>query len=1467
MTHRLRRWLAPVAAISLVVPVAGVAGAQATPPAPFAVADTSVSAADKIDKAVLDSLSDKGAADFWVRFADRPNLSQYRSLDWDARGKAVYDALNSTADSSQKSTRAILDKEGVSYETYFISNAIRVSGGDQALITSLAAQPEVAQILAPTTYDLPEDEDTKEPADIAPAAVEWGIADINADDVWATYGVTGEDIVVANIDSGVQYNHPALVNQYRGNNGDGTFDHDYNWFDAAGSSPDFPQDFNSHGTHVMGTMVGDDGAGNQIGVAPGATWIAANGCCPSDQALIDSGEWILAPTDLDGNNADASKRPHIVNNSWGTTVPSNDPFMEDVIVAWEAAGIFGVFANGNSGPNCNTSGAPGSRILSYSVGNYQSSHVIAASSGRGTGQGGETKPNISAPGSSVRSAVPGNGYGLKTGTSMASPHVAGAVALLWSAAPALVGDVDGTIALLEGGAVDTANAQCGGTADDNNVFGEGRLDVLASMEAAPVGDTGTLAGAVTNATTDAPIADATVAVDGEVDRTASTDADGEYSFRLPTGSYQVTASKFGFGTQTASVTVATDAETVKDFELAPVVNARVRGSVFDGSGQGYPLYAKVSVEGTDLYTFTNPETGAYQLNVPRGGPYTLVVQAQYPGYQVVSRAFTVTGNMTVNVDVPVDASTCTAYGYSFSPITGAVQTFDGTTAPAGWTVTDEQGTGQTWRFDDPEPRGNLTGGSGGFAIVDSDFYGSAGRQNTSLVSPVYDLSAAGSPVLQFKQDLNYLSGEFADVDVSTDGGTTWTNVLRQQADLRGNTQTVAVPAAAGENDVRVRFHYYVGSYDWWWEVDDVRMGDRPCLPSDDGGYVVGNVYDEATDAGLDGARVANDEDPSESAVTAPTPADTALDDGFYWLYSEPADTYPFTATARNYESQTQDVTVVSGDTVRADYTLGTGIITATPTSITTAVTLGQSTSRNLTISNSGTATATVDILEVPGDFVLLQADGTKTRMSQAHEGTGAPLVSNDVTVSFANKASSSMGSAVDPPARGPAADPWTYLADYPSVIMDNRVVSVDGTVYSIGGTNGTTATAAVWRWDADALTWVAAAPLPAARNAVVAGAVDGKIVVTGGWAGNPVATTFVYDPAANSWASVAANPVARSAAGQAVLDGLVYSIGGCTTSSCTPMSNSVTAYDAAADSWQTLASYPVSVAFASCAGVGGQVVCTGGNNGTVATNDTYAYDPAANAWSQVADAPVDTWASAYAGANGELVVNGGVQAGAIGNASMSYDPDTDAWTSLPASNSALYRGGAACGFAKVGGSVASFDATSDVELLPGFDECGSSAGDVSWLSVDPPSVEVDPGESVVVKVITSGNVAQPGTYTAALRLQVEGGTTQVGDIPVTMVVAPPRTWGKVLGTVNGTSCGGTTAALPGAVVDAYPVDGSNDGFTVVTAADGSYAMWVIGGRNYTMTTAKDDYRPVSVRLRIPARTETVKNFTLRELGC
>ncbi|MGC5410647.1 S8 family serine peptidase, partial [Streptomyces sp. DT225] len=213
------------------------------------------------------------------------------------------------------------------------------------------------------------------------------------------------------------------------------------WYDASGECPtDAPCDNNGHGTHTMGTMVGKNG----VGVAPNAKWIAAKGCesdlC-TDSSLLAAGQWILAPTDANGQNPRPDLAPNIVNNSWGNKDTST-PFYEDILAAWNAAGIFEAFAAGNDGDGvtCSTTHPPGSQASSYGVGAYDSTGKIASFSGFGPSPtDGSEKPNISAPGVQIPSTWPGNAYNTIYGTSMATPHVAGAVALLWSAAPSLIG--------------------------------------------------------------------------------------------------------------------------------------------------------------------------------------------------------------------------------------------------------------------------------------------------------------------------------------------------------------------------------------------------------------------------------------------------------------------------------------------------------------------------------------------------------------------------------------------------------------------------------------------------------------------------------------------------------------------------------------------------------------------------------------------------------------------------------------------------------------------------------------------------------------------------------------------------------------------------------------------------------------------------------------------------------------------
>ncbi|MPZ54866.1 MAG: S8 family serine peptidase, partial [Acidimicrobiia bacterium] len=464
----------------LMVPTLGSMGPEA-PKLPESAAD------EKIEDDLRRIFETEGEAEFLVLFSDEADTSAaFGMSDWEERGRFVYETLTRHAEKTQAEVISDLDAMDADYESYWIVNSLLVTG-TATTASTLAAHSEVESIVHATDFRIPLPEEA-EPVNRV-QATEWGLDAINIPQVWDQYGVTGEDIVVGVIDTGAQWDHPALINSYRGND-DGDVDHDYNWYDPSrtcGDPSPEPCDQDGHGTSVTGTVTGDDGGANQIGVAPGAKWISAMGCdlgedCSFD-ALFGAGQWMAAPTDTDGNNPDPDMRPHILNNSWGGQV-AGDWYLE-MINNWIAFGMFPQFASGNN-DGCGAAASPGHYAQSYSAGAFDINGNLYFGSARGPSDfDGGIKPNISAPGVAVRSSVPGGGYDSKTGTSMASPHVAGTVAVLWSAAPALIGDIEGTKAILNQTAIDTENLACGGEPGNNNVWGEGKLDALAAIEALP----------------------------------------------------------------------------------------------------------------------------------------------------------------------------------------------------------------------------------------------------------------------------------------------------------------------------------------------------------------------------------------------------------------------------------------------------------------------------------------------------------------------------------------------------------------------------------------------------------------------------------------------------------------------------------------------------------------------------------------------------------------------------------------------------------------------------------------------------------------------------------------------------------------------------------------------------------------------------------------------------------------------
>ncbi|MFB4423049.1 S8 family serine peptidase [Streptomyces sp. QL37] len=637
-----------------------------------ALADSGPSAAASVtvDAALTSAVKNGGEASFFVVLKDQADLlSARKKKSHAAKAKAAYGELRAHARSSQQSLSSFLDKRKIGHKDYWIANTVQVTGG-QALVAALAKRSDVASIIKAQAYELDDIEtsDEKVTASRTPSAgtastadgdetPEWGIADIKADQVWGQYDNRGEGIVIANVDSGVQYDHPDLVKQYRGNNGDGSFTNDYNFYDPSGNcaADGTPCDNNGHGTHTMGTMVGKNG----IGVAPDATWIAAKGCesdkC-SDGNLLEAGQWILAPTDHNGQNPRPDLAPNIVNNSWGSR-DQMTPFYEDIVDAWNSAGIFEAFAAGNDGDGvtCSTTHPPGSQVSSYGVGAYDSVGKIAKFSGFGPSPiDGTAKPNISAPGVDIQSTWPGSSYNTIGGTSMATPHVAGAVALLWSAAPSLIGDIEGTRALLNEGARDVEDTHCGGTTGMNNVWGEGKLDIFASVEKAPHTAV-TVSGKVTDEASGAALAGVTVkAKNDATNRSVTTGTDGSYRLSLLPGTYSFSAGSYGYVTGTVpGVELATGQPLTQNIPLTAVPTHKVTGTALDVTGR--PLAkATVSVTGTPIEAVTTDSQGLFTLPKVAEGAYTLSVAPAAPVVcnGTYSGAIEVDGDETADVRLP-----------------------------------------------------------------------------------------------------------------------------------------------------------------------------------------------------------------------------------------------------------------------------------------------------------------------------------------------------------------------------------------------------------------------------------------------------------------------------------------------------------------------------------------------------------------------------------------------------------------------------------------------------------------------------------------------------------------------------------------------------------------------------------------------------------------------------------------------
>ena len=562
------------------------------------------------------------------------------------RRRMLVSALQATADEAQASLRAYLAQEQSlgrveRFTPYWIFNGLAVVA-QREIILALASRPEVEIVRADHVRYLSEgwedggmegwrygSQSSNLPS-FQSATSEWNISRVRADLVWEALGIVGSGVIVANMDTGVDLYHPALLTRYRGYNPKGLHTHAGNWFCATDEGYNYPGDGHGHGTHTMGTIVGGEG----IGVAPGAQWIAVkvfdNYGYAYDSWIHAGFQWLLAP------NGDPDLAPDVVNNSWGSSNGADETFRLDV-QALIVAGIVPIFSAGNNGPYSYSINAPGSFPEAIAVGATDADNVLAHFSSRGPSPWGEIKPEVVAPGVKVRSSVPGGGYSLKSGTSMAAPHVTGIVALMLQANPAL------SIAQIEQALTGTAVPL--GSPQPNNEYGWGLVDAYNAVMT--VGDLGALSGTV-RASSGAPISGATVSVaprGGGPALTTTSDSEGNYVIGLAADTYDATASAFGYYPQTAYNLAISPGQTVtQPFTLSAKPTGTLLGTITE-AGSGRPLPATVTVLNSPLSTTASAQTGGYSLVLPIGEHE---VRVTHPGHRVLTATVTIAaGQATV----------------------------------------------------------------------------------------------------------------------------------------------------------------------------------------------------------------------------------------------------------------------------------------------------------------------------------------------------------------------------------------------------------------------------------------------------------------------------------------------------------------------------------------------------------------------------------------------------------------------------------------------------------------------------------------------------------------------------------------------------------------------------------------------------------------------------------------------------
>ncbi len=704
------------------------------------------------------------------------------------RHATVIEALRLKAETSQQDLLSFLEIEKQlsnvrSYQSLWIGNYVLLTA-KPSLIGQVAARQDVETVFFDNPIEMIKpvksyQTETRDGDDPQISDAEPGLTDINAHLLWAE-GITGEGRIVANFDTGVSGTHPALAPKWRGNNGAPA---EASWLDLDGNSP-FPVDYDGHGTHTMGTMLGsNDATGDTVGVAFGAQWIAAGplrgGTIVSD--AIQVFQWMADP---DGDPETMDDVPDAVNNSWYDPYASNCfSGYNDAIDGAEAAGVAVVFSAGNGGPGSYSITEPKNRIASevniFTVGALEpGSTSVAGFSSRGPsvcilepGQPDSllVKPEASARGVSVRSSVPGGGYEGAgwSGTSMAAPHVTGSIALLRQINP------EATPEELKLALVHSA-FDLDVPGNDNNT-GFGRIDVHAASRLLG----GNVEGHVTLIGADNH-GDVKIWTTLDEQKFAISDSSGYYQIKTLSEDYHTfVARRFGYYDGTVEDVFIPLGETTQniDFSLNQVESQPQNLTAGSELNQAVPL------------DWQSPELVPAYYNVYRGlqsgGPYEriaeMVTETHYVD-EMLDNGRTYFYVLTAVYENPYGES---SYSNEAAAIPGQRQDlplesdFEEDDAGLYVLVIDQGESGSLWEYGQPDStHGPASAASGSMIWATGLEQNYANNADAYLLTPLLDLTEATEPKLSFDhwyefEGSNERGDDGGNIAVSTNAGDDW----------------------------------------------------------------------------------------------------------------------------------------------------------------------------------------------------------------------------------------------------------------------------------------------------------------------------------------------------------------------------------------------------------------------------------------------------------------------------------------------------------------------------------------------------------------------------------------------------------------------------------------------------------------------------------------------------------------------